>query len=200
MTMGRLRRNVFAVACLAALSTRCGSTPPANYYTLEPTAAPDGTPAASFGVAIDPVSVPAAVDRPQFVVLLAPNQVALSEFERWASPLQDEVARVVAADLCALLGTPRVSAASLPQSDAAYQVAIDIQRFDSILGEAAILEAFWSVRTVATSQIRSGRTVVREAAQGPGFGPLAGAHSRALAQLSRDVAAAIRAAAADKPP
>ena len=60
-------------------------------------------------VAVGPVSVPAAVDRPQIVVSTGPNQVRLDEFNRWASPLQNNIARVVAENLVAMLGTPRVT-------------------------------------------------------------------------------------------
>ena len=44
----------------------------------------------------------------------------------------------------------------------------------------------------------SGQTVAREAAQGAGFDALAAAHSRALAQVSGEIAPAIRAAAAGR--
>jgi uncharacterized protein len=43
--------------------------------------------------------------------------------------------------------------------------------------------------------VRTGRTVAREATQGPGYEALAAAHSRALATVSADIAAAIRASA-----
>ena len=57
-----------------------------------------------------------AVDRPQFVVEVAPNRVELDEFNRWAAPLDDGVARGVAGNLATLLGTPRVTAAPLANS------------------------------------------------------------------------------------
>ena len=79
--------------------------------------------------------------------------------------------------------------------DPVYRVTIDVQRFDSVQGEAALLEAVWAVRETAGGKTRSGRTLAREAVQGEGFEALAAAHSRALAQLSADIAAAIRAAA-----
>jgi hypothetical protein len=41
----------------------------------------------------------------------------------------------------------------------------------------------------------SGRTTLREPVQGEGYDALAAAHSRALAGLSQDIAAAIRVAA-----
>ena len=49
--------------------------------------------------------------------------------------------------------------------------------------------------TTPAATTRSGRTVAREAVQGEGFDALAAAHSRALAKMSADIAAAIRASA-----
>jgi hypothetical protein len=46
---------------------------------------------------------------------------------------------------------------------------------------------------------RSGRTVAREGVTDSSFDALAAAHSRALATVSEDIAAAIRAEAARKP-
>ena len=71
---------------------------------------------------------------------------------------------------------------------------IDVQRFDSVPGEAVLVDAVWAVRTTAGGEVRTGRTVAREAVPGKGFDALAAAHSRALAKVSADIAAAIRAA------
>ena len=54
---------------------------------------------------IGSVSVPATVDQPQFVVQVAANRVEVDEFNRWAAPLSDSIARAVAGDLAAQLGT-----------------------------------------------------------------------------------------------
>ena len=108
------------------------------------------------------------------------------------------IAQVVAGDLVKLLGTPNVAAAPMANFDPAYRVTIDVQRFDSVPGQAAMLEAVWTVRRTAGGETRSGRTVAREAVQGDGFDALAAAHSRALAKMSGDIAAAIRAEATAK--
>ena len=80
----------------------------------------------------------------------------------------------------------------------AYRVTIDIQRFDSVPSQAALVEAVWTVHSTAGGETRSGRTVAREAVQGDGFDVLAAAHSRALAKMSGDIAGAIRAEADDQ--
>ncbi|HLK12108.1 MAG TPA: PqiC family protein [Candidatus Binatia bacterium] len=181
-----------AMGLVAAAATGCGRSAPSRFYTLDSTATSDDMPTAACAVVVGPVSVPASVDRPEFVVQVGPNRVEPDEFNRWAAPLDDAIARAVAGDLAVLLGTPRVTTAPLANVEGAYRVVIDVQRFDSIPGKAAVVEAAWVVRA-ARGVTRSGRTVAHEAVSGAGFDALAAAHSRALAKLSGDIAAAIRA-------
>ena len=184
---------------IAFVAAACGSTMPSKFYTLDSTASPEGAPSATYAVAVGPVTIPAAVARPQFVVQVAPNRVAIDEFNRWAAPLEESIARVVAGDLAALLGTPRVARSPLANFDPDYRVSLDIQRFESLPGQSALIEAVWTVRASVGGKTRSGRTIARESVQETGFETLAAAHSRALAQLSRDIAAAIRAEAEKTP-
>jgi uncharacterized lipoprotein YmbA len=188
--------RVIAIALLALVVGGCGASAPAKFYTFQSNATPDGLPPASYGIVIAQVAVPAVVDRPQFVVQVAPNRVEIDEFNRWAAPLGETIADAVATDLGARLGTPNVATAMRASFDPTYRVTIDVQRFDSIAGEAAVVEAVWAVTTVASGRTLSGKTIARETLQGDGFDALAAAHSRALAQLTRDIAAAIRKAAA----
>jgi uncharacterized lipoprotein YmbA len=129
------------------------------------------------------------------VVQVAPNQVEVDEFDRWAAPLDDAIARTVAGNLAVLLATPEVASAPLANFAPAYRVTIDVQRFESAPGDAALVDAVWAVAASAGGEPRTGRTVAREPVQGTGFDALAAAHSRALAKLSGDIAAAIRSAA-----
>jgi uncharacterized lipoprotein YmbA len=95
-----------------------------------------------------------------------------------------------------LLGTSDVAVAPLANFNAAYRVTINVQRFDSVQNQSVLIDAVWAVQRTAGGDTRAGRTVANEAVQGDGFDALAAAHSRALAAVSADIAAAIRAAAA----
>ena len=152
------------IALVAAAAAGCASAP-ARFYSLDSTATPDGAPAARAAVMVGPVSVPASVDQPEFVVQVAPNRVEVDEFNRWDAPLNDGIARALAGDLAVQLGTPEVAAAPLANFNPSYWVTIDVQRFESIPGQAALVEAVWTVRA-AGGETRSGRTVAREAVQG----------------------------------
>jgi len=197
MNTSRMAHIVLLVFVVTA-AWGCGASRPSRFYTLESTASPEGKPAASYAVAVGPVSIPASVDRPQFVVQAGPNRVTIDEFNRWIAPLGDGIERVVAGNLSALLGTPRVAQARLANFDPAYRVSIDVQRFESVPGESVLVDALWTVRASAGGTMRSDRTVVRETPQGQGFDALAAAYSRALAKVSGDIAVAIQSEAKEE--
>jgi uncharacterized lipoprotein YmbA len=177
---------------LTALAAGCGSSPPSRFYTLSGTTTAAAA-SSKLSVAVGPVTIPAAVDRPQIVVNTGANQVELDEFNRWASPLGNSISRVVAVNLVGLLGTPNVTL--FPQmlaADADFRVAIEVQRFDSTPGESAVLDAVWIVRRARDGKSDTGRTTVRETVQEKSMDALVAAHSRAIARLSQDIAAAVR--------
>lgn len=189
--MMRQVRALMVSACLAILGVGCSSTPQARFYTLSPTSTPAAA-SSETSVAVGPVAVPATVDRPQIVVSLGPNSVWLDEFNRWAAPLQDDIARVVAENLVAMLGTPRVARASQTVSAGfSYRAIIAVESFESVPGEMARLDAVWTVSRSKDGTTQTGRTTVREPTTEKGYEALAAAHSRAVARLSRDIADAV---------
>jgi uncharacterized protein len=189
------RASRWRVASLvaAALLAAC-SSPRTNFYTLNADPALETTGASiSVPVVVGPVTVPELVDRPQLVTRLSGNEVQLNEFSRWGEPLKTGVADVIAADLSRLLGASRVSASS--QSVAGtdmFRVRVDIVQFDSMPGDSVAIDAMWTVRVEGHERLITGRSTVREQVQGTDDAALVAAHSRALASVSRDIAAAIR--------
>jgi uncharacterized lipoprotein YmbA len=190
--MKKYFNHLILIAAIAVIAAGCSSAP-SKFYTLNSAAVSDGKSQANYAVVVGPVSVPTEVDRPQFTVQVAPNRVEIDEFNRWAEPLNENIARVIAADLSTLLGTPRVAAVSLANFDPTYRVTIDIQKFESEPGHAVQIEAVWVVHKTKGGTTFSGRTDVSEPVKAAGYDELAAAHSRALAKVSSDIAAAIRA-------
>jgi len=185
--------TIVAVLTLITFVAGCGSTPASRFYTLSAASSP-AAPSSNLSIAVGPVTVPAVVDRPQIVVDMGPNQVRLEDFNRWAAPLQNNIARVVADNLVLMLGTPRVTlAVQTLSAEADYRAAVDVQSFQSAPGEAALLDAVWTVRRSKDGKSETGRTTARETVREKGYDALAAAHSRALARLSQDIATAVRA-------
>ena len=75
--------------------------------------------------------------------------------------------------------------------DNAYRVSVDVQSFDASTNGAVALAAIWSVRPPNHGEKVSGRTVVQETAEGPGYDALVKVHSRALASVASDIAVAM---------
>jgi uncharacterized lipoprotein YmbA len=193
--MTRHARRLFLCGLSATLVVGCTTTAPSRFYTLNATVAAEGSPAplANVSVAVGPIWMPQTVDRPQIVLRTGANRVTLDEFNQWADPLPNNVARVIAQNLIRLLGTSQVTL--YPQGtnlNPQYRVESEVLRFESAPGEAASLEALWTVRRTRDGATQTGRTEVREAVSGPSIDALVAAHSRALATLSVQVADAIR--------
>jgi uncharacterized lipoprotein YmbA len=195
------RRRFSPAALLAAgallVLAGCGSSPATHFYTLSPAAMPATAAAGtSTTVSIGAVRLPDGVDRPQIVLRGAGNQVTFSEFERWLGSLKDEIALAVAGGLKQALGGASVYAYPMGAGASAdVSVVLHVQRVDSVLGDAATVEILWQV-VPARGAASKGQSSVREPVAGPGYDALVAAHGRALAAVSRDIAAAIRAAQA----
>jgi uncharacterized lipoprotein YmbA len=180
---------------LAWMLAGCASSPPERFYILGAGRLPP--PAAhtvAYRVVVEPVTIPALVDRPQMVLRTGTNRVTLAEQSRWAEPLKDGIGRSVAANLAALLSEAQVATDARGAAAADYRVLLDVQDFDSAPGDAAMLDMLWTVRAADDRVVAAGRSVVREAARGRDYDAIVAAHDRALAAASREIAAAIRAA------
>lgn len=195
----------FGAAALALALLSLGGcvgspAPRIEYYTLaspNPGIAPPAS--SSPSVFVGPISVPAAVDRLQMVLSTGPHAVEISDDHRWAEPLRDGIARVVAETLTRDLGSSRVLASRMAAGTPVdYRVSIEVQRFDSSLTAGATIDALWTITTTRGGPARNGRTAAHEASNGPSAAALAAAHGRALQRIAGDIAAAIRAMQAQK--
>lgn len=185
--------------CLGALLlAACGSVQTEHYYTLLGTSpaqpAIDASDNRSVSIVLASVTLPEAVDRSELVVHSGANSVQVMETQRWAESLKSAIPRAVAEDLSRLLGGPMVSVrADSASRDAKYLVYIDVTRFDSVLNEAALVDAFWSVRLATGEQLKAGRSRLRVPTQRAGFDGLVAAHAQALNELSSEIATQIKA-------
>jgi len=184
-----------AAAATVALLAGC-ATPPSHFYTVSGPEAPASA-ASALTVAVGPVTIPGVVDRPEIALTVGENEVWFDEFNRWASPLADAIAIATAQNLSAGLNAPRVMTLGQAQPGGAdYAVAIEVQRFDSVQGSYALLDAVYTVRRNTDGRTTIGRATVRETTSDKSYEALAAAHSRAVARMSRDIAQALRGIAA----
>lgn len=185
-------RSIVVLTLVASLGA-CGSAPKERYFALSMADATAPAPdRAAYAIAVGPVVVPEMIDRPQMVVRVAANRVEVSELNRWAEPLKRALPRAIAASIAQNIPAARIY---LPGNDNVppvdHRVRIEIERFDSELGKGATVEASWAVSGGGATETRYGRSLVREAASGPGYDELVAAHSAAAAAIGREIASAI---------
>jgi hypothetical protein len=185
---------------LALAGTLLGAckSPATNFYTLSPDESLSSTGASRpITAVIGPVTIPEVVDRPQIVTRIADNEVAVNEFDRWAQPLGGDIGRVIASDLGALLNSQQISVFDAVRDPAVvWHVRLDVMRFESVPGRDVTVDVIWAVRPPGKARAVTGRSVARESVAGPGFEAMIAAHDRALASVSRDIAAAVQASPA----
>jgi uncharacterized lipoprotein YmbA len=191
----------FTLTTLGACSIK-SETAPSNFYMLNSMSTEAATGGAQSGLsdlelAIGPVSVPAYLDRPQIVTRGPGNEVTLSEFDRWAEPLKDNITSVLTDNLSRLLPTERVSVypSSLAR-DLDLRVTLEVIRFDGSMGGDVVLDARWSVIPAdAEAPLRTERSGITQPASDSGYAAVVNAMNRALDSLSREIAAGVRHAA-----
>ncbi len=203
MPQGLLRQSTTVVlTALLILLGGCGSSSVTRFYILRSLndamnknerQGPEKERCASIG--IGPVRVADYLDRLQIVTRVTPNEVRVAEFDQWAEPLKQNIPRVLAENLSALLCTKVVVLfpwnASVPID---YQVEVEVNRLDGSLGGNSTLEAQWMAFDVRGSKRMQAtkKLIFAEPVEGQDYQTLVSAHSRNLELLSRDIAAAIK--------
>jgi uncharacterized lipoprotein YmbA len=147
-------------------------------------------------VGIGPVKLADYLDQSNLVTRTGDNQLVRAEYDRWVGSFKDDFVNVLADNLGFLLPTERMYLypwrATVPID---YQVVVDVVRCDGRLGEAAWLEARWSVFGGPDKKLlKTKRSSLTEAVNGTDYAALVAAQSRALATLSQEIAGAIHGA------
>jgi len=189
----------------------CAVTDTTQYYTLgEPAArSRDSRESASIastprsgdrtgtvGIGVGPVMVPGYLHRTQIVTRNGADQVELAMFHRWAEPLEDGMARILAEEIAARVPTERV--VTFPWRGVVaraiqYQVVVTVVRFDGHEGGDVTLDTRWRILDSQGGEQAFRRSTVIEASKAPGHEPIVAAMTRALVSLGREIALEIRA-------
>lgn len=202
--MNRLAPFVSAAALAAASLWSGGCSPlspqvdPSRFFMLtspaETGSNESGAAKLNISLGLGPVTLAPYLDRNQLVTRVGPNEVVLSQIDRWAEPLDQNLTRTLAEDLQVRLGITQVVTHpwySSAQLD--YAVEIDVLRFERDTTGAAELLARWVVVGGSDGEVLEAReTRINEPAGSRTVAASVAALSRALERLSREIAASIR--------
>jgi len=192
-----LSASLAGVVMLGGCAT---NTPPSNFYILNSLyseAANEGFSPDPNGLSVGfgPMLMPDYLDRPQIVTRADLNELQIDEFHRWGGELDSGIKRVMAQNLSLLLNSDRVQVYPWPaNARVAYQVRFALIRMDGEVGKQARVRVRWEIlKGEDGEQLDSRLTNQTVAVDGPGFGALVAAQSRAMAAIATEISAAIQA-------
>jgi uncharacterized lipoprotein YmbA len=169
-----------------------------RYFALTSQAETDGTaknPALDeIWLGVGPIRIPGYLDREELVVRVAQNRFDVAQNDRWIEPLEESLSRVLAQNLYALLGSERIVRYPWPNNRRiTHQVEVEIFRFEPTADGEAQLSARWAVLDTAGKQVLTGKSsFFKRPIKGQSREAAVDAMSELLADLSREVADAVR--------
>jgi len=176
----------------------CASQPSRFYLLSALPSSETASPMTAIGqgsaLGIGTVTLPKYLDRPQIVTRMGLHQLQLSEYDRWAESLETNFSRVLAENLSLLMPTERVATYPWPRGTPVdYQVSVEVLHFAGQRGGESVLIANWTLsRGEGQETLVSRKSRYSGFVAGETYEALVATMSQMVADLSRDMAAAIR--------
>jgi uncharacterized protein len=189
---------------LAILLVLAGcASKPSRFYTLNAINTPEGvqkgsSEAKSLIVTIGPIEIPDYLNQAQIVTRSSQNELKVAEYDRWAGSIDNDISRVLIEDLSLLLSPEDISvlrwrASSALETPSLFRVIIHLTRFEVMPDEKVLIKSKWAIVD------KNGKPILGlkessfiQPVEGRGYGARVGAMSRALADLSQEIAKGIK--------
>jgi uncharacterized lipoprotein YmbA len=172
-----------------------GSSPPAQFFLLEPiNQSVSGVTAESPKplIALGPVRIPRYVDRSQIVTASAKNAYQLSELNRWAESLDDNISRVLGQNLSRLASVDTVLVnVSNRARQAQLRVAVNILEFHVNPQGQAGLTAQWQI-VRGDDMVLNRQVSYRSPASTTDYPVMVAGLNECLNRMSRELAVSLR--------
>ncbi len=190
-----MMRRLLPTVALVAAGCLAPRADPSAFFLLTASAGPGGIRAPlAVTLGLGPVTLPGYLDRSELVTRVSENQLAVSEVERWAEPLRDNVLRAVSENLVHLLQPDDYL--TYPWYESAqvdYGVAVAITRFEADSTGAVTLDADWRITSGDPQEtLYRGESLIQESTSGATTDRSVAALSRALARLCDEIAREVR--------
>ena len=166
----------------------CASTP-VHYHTLV-APLPDAETAdalSAYRIDVASVTLPAEVDRPELVVRGNLGSIALLEDELWAAPPAEEVRAALAYEI--RRRADRTLCAEVRRKLSSLWLEVDIERFESVAADHALVQAHWRLRvTAAGHDAQVSRRSRASRSVGAGYDSLVVGYQRVLREIAGEIA------------
>lgn len=185
--------KIFSLLCAPILLVGCLlSTPDSRFYLLEIPSMGAPISAKKINIAVQDVTVPGYLDRPQ-IVLQRPDspELKISEFDRWASDLNTMVQNILIDDLQNAM--PKAIIKRLAYgTNPRYIVKLNVERMGGWLGEQAYLRGNWQILS-PSGRILYEQNINRKRDVGKTYASYVEAQSMMLSETGREIALKIAA-------
>ena len=169
----------------------CASISP-RFYTLVPESGRNASVevAAGYTLEVEPVIIPAQVNRMELVTRLPGGGIAIADSDRWIAPLADELQSALSAELLHTLGGADPAAAT---GSEVLSVRLNVDRFDASPNRYALIEASWHLELKRDG--RDVRVACRTQAYEPlrgGYPDIVSGYQRAIVYIADQIASVAR--------
>jgi len=189
--------TLFLGAVMVVLGGCASSTQPSKFYVLSALPQPEASAQMTIEgvdarIGIGPITLPAYLNRSQIVTRTSENELKLAEFHLWAEPLKDNIARVLMESLSNLLNTNQITIWRAG-GRVAYQLTLDVVRFDVGSDGNAVLNVFWTIYGKdGKEELFKKKSIFREPAGSESYQAMVAAQNRTIMELSREIASTIQ--------
>ncbi|MFV0421588.1 PqiC family protein [Oleidesulfovibrio sp.] len=189
----RVSNVLFLISLLVVLGGCGGKSAPTRFYMLEAGSASPSLTQASPVVILEEVTIPPYLDRPNIVTRTSGARVHLAEFDYWAEPLRDAVARHLLMELSRASGATVIVAHSVERD---FTLKVAMLRFDATEDGQAILQAMWRLEPYQEQSGGSAKSwrhaSYSEKATDSSYAAIVNAQSRLLSKLAEEIATSIK--------
>lgn len=175
----------------------CASSPPVQFFTLDPVAGQRlPAPAPLMPVKVTAVHVPPALDRREMVRHSAPNRLRISDEHRWGADFDEMARRVLTQDLAQRLPKGTVVLPRQPTPAHTRAIVVDMLQFSANASGTVVLDGGWSLWTADSDTPVLNRPIHLSVEAAPGdYSAQAHAMSELLGRLADAIAAQLAAPA-----
>lgn len=200
MNRGIFQIMTFILCAVIMIFSGCASsTQPSKFYVLSAipqskTATQTTTDNVDMLIGIGPITLPAYLNRSQIVTRTSENELKLAEFHLWAEPLKENIARVLMESLSSMLNTNQIVIYPWrASSSVAYQITIDVVRFDVGSDGNAMLNVYWTIfGKDGKEALLTKKAVFSASAGSKNYKAIVAAQNRVLIEFSREIASTIK--------
>lgn len=174
----------------------CG-TSASNFFILTPDNdyKPTNTSAEShISIGIGDVELPDYLRKPQIATYSKNNEITFDEYNRWAEPLDENIARILIENLSAMIPTDNIYLFMWPKEDPnIFQISISIDRFGLLSDSTVVLNTRWSISgSNKKSLLLTEKSEYQEKVVSLDYGHISSIMSNLIAKLSEDVASEVK--------